>query len=528
MPKKLLCVIDNAFVEARRPIESYLEYDKSYGAFFPTASEQVWVEDALIGKTTLKMHGFLDKQTTEASVFFILRNLDADALFYTLVKVSFEFRVNGYTNVMYHPIFSPIIQYEYGSDGYAWRNRQMYVWEVIFLILFSLFALREIYQLVFSRIIPFVNRLCEPATVAPFVSHSTSNDAITSKSDIQMTNKGPNRRDDSPRNDIVNEGKDNHESQTNDDNCDEVHDLESCHDNNSTAEQSITKPDKRPKTAGMIDLNNDGIDDFEQLGKFMADLNDNGIDDAEEIMELVDEYLPDAAGMLDILDWLTIILVSVSIYIRVDYINNSGNLHEFFLEMAEEGNYHESMTELIESFEKIDNNVTTMNLLVMFLVFFGLIQFFRYLSFDKRLGIVTATIKESLGSLLPILIIFLVVMFAYAILGTVMYGAHLNSWSNIAKSTSQLFLLILGEFGSYFDIMQINPILSTIFFWTYIAVAMFLLFNMVLAVIFTVYETKNTEIVELEAIQKEKEKEFRKRKEEEKRRLKEEETKKEK
>jgi predicted membrane protein len=86
-----------------------------------------------------------------------------------------------------------------------------------------------------------------------------------------------------------------------------------------------------------------------------------------------------------------------------------------------------------------------------------------------------------------------------------MYGAHLSDWSNVGKSVAQLFLLILGEFGSYFEIMQINPLLSAVFFWSYIIMALFLLFNMVLAVIFTVYEEKNTEIMALEAAEREEE-----------------------
>lgn len=494
--------IDNAFVEAKRPIDSYLDYDQSYGAFFPTKNEKSWVEDAILGAKTLKMHGFFDKQTTEATVYLVTRNLDADALFYTLVKITFSFRVNGYSNVKYEAIFSPMIQYEYGTDSYGWRNRQMYIWEIMFLIIFGLFALREVSQVLFSRLIPCFKRGCRRAPISPSPQDNervggrgVSEDSRTKK------HKSPSV---SPR-----EGKNNEEYHEKNKEC-VVYDIEKC-DSSATlsrptsSDPSVVKPKSppRPQSAGIMDLNGDGKDDFEQLEEFMHDLNHNGIDDAEELMELVDEYLPDAAGLLDILDWLTIGIVSLSIYFRVGYITKTSDLHEFFIDLAEDNTYHESMTELIDRFARINDNLASMNMLLMVLVFFGMIQFFRYLSFDRRLGIVTATIKESLGSLLPVLLIFLVVMFAYAVLGTVMYGAHLNTWSNVGKSTSQLFLLILGEFGSYFDIMQINPIMSAIFFWTYIIMALFLLFNMVLAVIFTVYDEKNTEIMAMEAIEKE-------------------------
>jgi hypothetical protein len=150
-----LLILDNVFVEAHRPIDSYLEYDQSYGMFFPTQSEKSWAEDAIIGKMTLKMHGFLDQQTTTATTYIVTRNLDEDALFYALVKVTFSFRVSGQTSIQFETIFSPMIQYNYGTGDYDFKHRQMYVWEVVFLVIFSLFALREIYQLVFLRVVPF-------------------------------------------------------------------------------------------------------------------------------------------------------------------------------------------------------------------------------------------------------------------------------------------------------------------------------------------------------------------------------------
>jgi hypothetical protein len=473
-----------------------LDYDHSYGTFFATDNEQVWVEGAILDEKTLRMHGFFDKQTTEATVYFVTRNLDEAALFYTLVKISFSFRVNGYSNVRYEAVFSPMTQYEYGMDGYGWRNRQMLVWEVMFLVLFGLFAIREVYQLVTIRIYPMVQKVYGRSPVSPL-------DEEEGKSVDKVVDRGKNSSGDgggvlhagSPNMDVngSKQGVGNPKYNVGDEVCG----FESGSENDFAV---------KPPTKGINDLNKGGRSTFEKLDSFMFDLNQNGIDDAEELMEFVDDFLlPDTAGMLSILDWITIGIVSVAIYYRLDYINKTADLHEFFLELAEEQNYHDSMTEIIDSFAAIQDNLSTMNTLVMILVFFGIIQFFRYLSFDKRLGIVTATIKESLGSLLPVLLIFMVVMFAYAVLGTVMYGAHLSDWSNVGKSVAQLFLLILGEFGSYFEILQINPVLSAVFFWSYIIIALFLLFNMVLAVIFTVYEEKNMEIMALEAAEREEE-----------------------
>ena len=110
------------------------------GCFFPPkARSHGLAEDAIIGKETLKMHGFLDQQTTTATTYIVTRNLDDDALFYSLVKVIFSFRVSGQTSIGFEAVFSPMIQYNYGLDGYARLNDSLYVWELVLLIFLSLF-----------------------------------------------------------------------------------------------------------------------------------------------------------------------------------------------------------------------------------------------------------------------------------------------------------------------------------------------------------------------------------------------------
>ena len=45
-------------------------------------------------------------------------------------------------------------------------------------------------------------------------------------------------------------------------------------------------------------------------------------------------------------------------------------------------------------------------------------------------------------------------------------------------------------------VYEIEPVTTTIYFWTYMVVAYFIIFNMILAVIFNVYNKKTEEIFE--------------------------------
>jgi len=126
-----------------------------------------------------------------------------------------------------------------------------------------------------------------------------------------------------------------------------------------------------------------------------------------------------------------------------------------------------------------------------------MLQFFRYLSFNKRFGIVTTTIAASTGDLLPVLVIFVSIVIAYAILASEIYGIQLSEYSTVQTSLAALFIMLLGNFD-YYAMQDVSPVETAIFFWSFVVVILFILLNMVLAVIFTVYEEKNKEIREKE------------------------------
>ena len=98
--------------------------------------------------------------------------------------------------------------------------------------------------------------------------------------------------------------------------------------------------------------------------------------------------------------------------------------------------------------DTIEGHTRTIALCV---VLIGLVQFFRYLSFDRRFGIVTDTILSSALDLIPVLAIFAVVCIAYAVMGTAIYGQDLVEFSDLGSSLSSLFLMILGQFDGYYN-----------------------------------------------------------------------------
>jgi hypothetical protein len=182
------------------------------------------------------------------------------------------------------------------------------------------------------------------------------------------------------------------------------------------------------------------------------DVNNNGIDDFDEIKEIFEDYLlPDAKGLADILDWVTIITLIVAIVHRVMYVNLALGIHDLFLHLNDGENYNHFMEDIIDDFQELDHIVGNIRIIALFIVIIGLFQFFRYLSFDKRFAIVTDTIISSSFDLIPVLAILAVVCISYAVMGTAIYGQDLIEFADIGSSLSSLFLMILGQFEGYYD-----------------------------------------------------------------------------
>lgn len=81
---------------------------------------------------------------------------------------------------------------------------------------------------------------------------------------------------------------------------------------------------------------------------------------------------------------------------------------------------------MISDFSELKNISEGTHIVTILAVTVGILQFFRYLAFDKKLGIVTETVFVVFFDLLPVLFIFITIVIAYGVLGTEIYGAQLR------------------------------------------------------------------------------------------------------
>lgn len=102
--------LENMFTEGYGVFRTHLSHDKSWGTFFNTTNQGIWLADHTELKHSQQFHGVLDHSTRLFTIYIVTRNLGDDALFYTLLRIIFTHKTDGTIRVKLKPTYIPIIQ----------------------------------------------------------------------------------------------------------------------------------------------------------------------------------------------------------------------------------------------------------------------------------------------------------------------------------------------------------------------------------------------------------------------------------
>jgi hypothetical protein len=229
-------------------------------------------------------------------------------------------------------------------------------------------------------------------------------------------------------------------------------------------------------------------------------------------MQSIRFVLPDTNQWGFLLDMLSILVVALGIVFKIIYISQCREFHNYITQFQSDFETH--FNEIITREVDIANREFSLRIVGLCGVAIGLMQFFRYIGFDKRMGLVAATLYACIGELAPIMLVFCTVFSAFAVLGSQMYGQQMVEFETFTDSLTTLLLLVLGEYGVldgskycniYFAIKivklivvfvffnlclvrKVNPLETKFYFWIFILLVLYLLLNMVLAVVLTLHD----------------------------------------
>jgi len=123
------------------------------------------------------------------------------------------------------------------------------------------------------------------------------------------------------------------------------------------------------------------------------------------------------------------------------------------------------------------------------------------LNFQPRLGLVTKTIERAAPDLANFSILFFLVSTGFAAIAYLNFGSSCKGFSALPTAFDSLFrAVVFGDTAQYDELQATsNAGSGTLFFWVYILVVMFILFNILLAILIDSYADVNDELKESNA-----------------------------
>jgi hypothetical protein len=138
-------------------------------------------------------------------------------------------------------------------------------------------------------------------------------------------------------------------------------------------------------------------------------------------------------------------------------------------------NYPESL-DYVQNMFQIQVYFNSLNCVITFL------KLLKFVRLNDRLNILTRTLEACTQNILGVLILFVLVIFAYSITGSTLFGGGLSDFRNIGTSFSTCMRIVIGNFD-YPAMKAENRSVAFIYFWTFVVLANFVLLNFIIAVI---------------------------------------------
>lgn len=125
-------------------------------------------------------------------------------------------------------------------------------------------------------------------------------------------------------------------------------------------------------------------------------------------------------------------------------------------------------------------------LTIAILVTFATIKLNKLLRFNKRMSLLSSTLKNAAFSLAMFGLIFAILFLAFTLIGTVVFGTAVNDYRNSASSFTSLLSLMLGK-TSFLELKDANRIFAPFFFFGFMFLVSMVLINMFLSIIIDSY-----------------------------------------
>eukprot|EP01062_Namystynia_karyoxenos_P042788 TRINITY_DN3132_c0_g1_i1.p1 TRINITY_DN3132_c0_g1~~TRINITY_DN3132_c0_g1_i1.p1 ORF type:complete len:1133 (+),score=265.94 TRINITY_DN3132_c0_g1_i1:104-3400(+) len=189
-------------------------------------------------------------------------------------------------------------------------------------------------------------------------------------------------------------------------------------------------------------------------------------------------YVPPWIGLWEVFDIMFLVFLSQLVFTRFRLWTAGPALHDD--EDAQRDEY-QMFADLFQYGFDYEHANTALGSSVIF----AWLRLFRYLQYNSRLGVLSGTIRRSREDLLAMVAMFWIVIVAFGIGGSVLYGVDIKAFSSWVISMGYLTrLMISAEVDAYYDeLKRIHPEATGIFISMFMILTWCVLMNMVLAIL---------------------------------------------
>ncbi|CAK4306457.1 unnamed protein product [Aphanomyces euteiches] len=111
---------------------------------------------------------------------------------------------------------------------------------------------------------------------------------------------------------------------------------------------------------------------------------------------------------------------------------------------------------------------------------------FKYLRLNTRLNMLWETLRLAALDLVAFVFIFMFIFFGYSIMGFLLFGAHSSDYRSLSDSLASCFQMLLGAFD-YGSLSAANPVMSGVFFFSFMILVFLIVINMFVAILSEYY-----------------------------------------
>lgn len=134
----------------------------------------------------------------------------------------------------------------------------------------------------------------------------------------------------------------------------------------------------------------------------------------------------------------------------------------------------------------------TYGIMLAIVVFLATIKFINMLKFNRRLSMLTETIRYSIKDMKAFVVTFFLYLFAFIQLGYLLFSMKLDTFRNISAVTETLLQFFIGEFN-YLDYTIAQPVLGPIYFFMFVWAIIFGMQTMFLVIIIEAFQAVRKE-----------------------------------